>query len=995
MAIESDYFSEEVDSSFKLFHELMAHKVGEVLLVSSFYDAWILEEDCRLSERIIYEYRGLNLSRPPRLTWVSSAEKALAALGRKRFDLVITMPRLVDMSAYSLGREIKRIKPDLPVILLTHSALTPELNAGQTDKDVIDRVFVWSGNTEILLALIKNVEDRYNVIRDTRIAGVRVILFIEDSPIYTSVLLPILYREVVSQVQNVMVEGLNEEHRLLTMRARPKILHAKSYEEAVDLFRQFEPFVLGVISDVRFPRNGKSDAGAGIAFLSEVKRERFDIPLLLTSSESANREKAADIPASFIDKNSPSLLAEVRAFIVDQLGFGDFVFRMPDGSEIDRAPNYRALERALPGIPDESFRHHWNRNDFSRWLFARAQIILASQIRPTTADDFDHDVVRMRRYLINMIRAGRKWSQKGIVVNFEAARFDSETDMTRIGSGSLGGKARGLAFAATLLRRNVDMQKQFPGVNLIVPKTLVITTEWFDHFIEQNDLKSLSKSDFKDEEIADKFQQARFPEAIAEDLRVYLSQVGYPLAIRSSGLLEDAQFKAYAGLYRTYMIPNDHSHPDIRLKHLISAIKGVYASTYFQGPKAFAQRVGNRTEEEKMAVIVQQLVGENYGNCFYPAISGLAQSHNYYPFGPMKPEEGIVTMALGLGRAVMAGEKTLRFSPKYPQLLPQRSSVDDILQNSQRFFYAMKLGMTDLKLGMTEEATLIKREIDEAVGEIPVQLLASTYFPQEHRIRDSARPDGFPIITFANVLKYDLLPLSRILSEVLAMVHEAMGCAVEIEFSVNLCRQGATECLPEFAVLQVRPMTARTDLMEVSIRREEIKGALCYSAHSLGNTERNDLRDIIYVKPDTFDPARMPDIAREISRLNARVLKEQRKYVLIGPGRWGSADRWLGIPVGWPDISAVGTIVETFSPRLKADPSQGSHFFHNITTLGINYINVIENTDDFLDWDQIGLLPIADQTPHMAHVRLENPFGLKVDGRRSEGVILLADGSPP
>ena len=985
MALKIDHFADDFDSSFKIFHELMAKKVRKILLVSSLYDACIMEEDGRLSERIIHEYRGLNLSQPPRISWVSSAEEALSALDTNLFDMVIIMPRLADMDAFSLGQKIKNRIPDLPVILLTHSALTSDFVPEQLHSKSIDHVFVWSGNADILLALIKSVEDRFNVMHDTKVAGVRVILFVEDSPIYASTLLPILYKEVVGQIQNVMQEGLNEEHRLLTMRARPKILHAKSFEEATNLYEQFEPYVLGVISDVRFPRNYEIDDNAGVTFLSRIKEERFDIPLLLTSSEPANSEKAAGIPASFIDKNSPSLLDEIRSFFLDQLGFGDFVFRMPDGQEIARASNFRALEKILPTIPHESYYYHASRNDFSRWLFARLEILLASKRRPLTEADFSGQVEEMRQHLISHLKARRKLRQKGIVVNLDAEYFDPDTDFLKIGKGSLGGKGRGLAFVSTLLHRNSEIHQKFDQLDIFVPKTLVLTTEFFDAFIEANDLKAIFKSDIPDQEIADLFQRAHFPEDISEDLRAYLSQVHYPLAIRSSGLLEDAQFKAYAGLYRTYMVSNDHPELEARLEHLIAAIKGVYASTFFQGPRAFARRVGHRTEDEKMAVIIQQLVGKAYGDYFYPAISGVAQSYNYYPFSHMKPEEGIATIALGLGKMVMEGEQTLRFCPKYPQLLPQRSTVDDILKNAQRFFYTIKMGGSSTQLEFNEETALKKREVTDAVEETPVKLLASTYVPEEHRIRDTTQIPGHRILTFAQVLKYKLFPLAKILADTLKTVHEGMGCPLELEFSVNLCQEKG--CKSEFAFLQARPMTAKTELMEVNISREEIARAFCFSNHALGNAQKDDIADICYVKPDVFDPGRTPQIAREIGKINSQLVAKGRKYLLIGPGRWGSADRWLGIPVSWAEISGVDAMVETASTKLKAEPSQGSHFFHNITTLGINYITVSEDGEDFLDWDWLTSLPAATETFYVAHLKLDKPFTLKVDGRKSRCVM--------
>ena len=987
MALEIESFAEDFDPRFKIFHELMARKVRDVLLVSTPYDAWILEEDCRLSERIIHEYRGLNLSNPPRFTWASTAQEALAALDKKRFDMVISMSQLADMDVFDLGEEIKKKVPDLPVVLLAHDSLPPptqECLLDFTRPPGIDQSFVWSGNTDILVALVKSAEDRLNVEHDTEFAGIRVILFVEDSPTYISSLLPVLYRELVSQAQAIMEDRLNEEHKLLTMRARPKILVAESFEEANQLFEKYEPYVLGVISDVRIPRNCILDENAGVAFLSKIKKERFDIPLLLTSSEPSNADKARKIPAAFVDKNSPSLHAEVRSFFVDQLGFGDFVFRKPDGREIARTPSLRKLEEILRHIPEDSFVYHYTRNDFSRWLFARTEIMLASKVRPLRDEDFS-GIEDHRQYLISLIQTWRQRRQKGVVADFDAGDFDPETEFFKIGKGSLGGKARGLAFVANLLQRLPAIHKKFEDVNIFIPHTLVITTEGFDIFVEENDLKDLAKSNTPDEEIAEAFRNADFPELIAKDLKAYLDRIKYPLAIRSSSLLEDAQFRAYAGLYRTYMLPNDDPDLDARLEQLINAIKLVYASTYFQDPKAFSKRVGHRTEEEKMAVIIQQLVGERYGDYFYPTLSGVAQSHNYYPFAKMKPEEGIATVALGLGKTVMEGEKALRFSPKFPQLLPQRSTVEDILENSQQLFYSLKMGGEHPELGIHEDANLAKRDISDADEEAPVKLLASTYIPDEHRIRDSAHMEGYRILTFAQILKYGQFPLAEVLSEVLALGQEGMGCPVELEFSVNMPQD--PERKPEFAFLQLRPMTARAELLQVEISDDEIARAFCFSSRALGNTETSDIADIIYVKPDDFDPARTQQIAREIGELNSKLMSESRKYLLIGPGRWGSADRWLGIPVSWAEICGVAAMVEMSSSQLKADPSQGSHFFHNITTLGITYATVSEGESDFINWDWLKVQPVANETAYMAHAQLDKPFNLKVDGRSSKCVM--------
>ncbi|NNG00974.1 MAG: hypothetical protein HKM93_16415 [Desulfobacteraceae bacterium] len=966
----------------------MAKKVREILLVSTPYDAWVMEEDCRLSERIINEYRGLNLSHPPRLTWVPTAEEALASLEKKKFDMVITMPKLADMDAFVLGREIKRTEPDLPVILLSHG-LVPAMDkcVGYTCPPGIDNIFVWSGNTDILVALVKSTEDLMNVGQDTLAAGIRVILYLEDSPYYVSSILPILYKELVSQTQAVIEEGLNEEHRLLTMRARPKILVARSYEEAMALFERFGPYLLGVISDIRISREGQLDDRSGIDFLSHVKKERFDIPLLMTSAEKDHGELARKIPAIFAGKNSHTLHQQVRSFLGDHLGFGEFIFRKPDGREIARASNLRFLEKHLRIIDDDCLVSHCNRNDFSRWLFARTEIMLAEKVRTISGDDFK--TIRSHRdYLISTIETRRKRRQKGVVTNFNAAEFDEDTEFFKIGQGSLGGKARGIAFVSSLLRAKPDLQKIFDTVNLKVPQTLVVTTEGFESFIETNDLRGLSKSDLTDEQIADAFAKAIFPKWIESDLRCYLENIRYPLAIRSSSLLEDAQFRAYAGLYRTYMISNDHPELDQRLAHLIRAIKLVYASTYFKGPRAFSKRVGQRTEEEQMAVIIQQMVGEQYGDSFYPAISGVAQSHNYYPFSQMKPEDGISTVAMGLGKTVVEGEKTLRFSPKYPQVLPQRSTVEDILDNSQRFFYSLKMENTCHPLTINDSAHLNRREISDAEDETPMKILASTFVPEENRIRDTVQIPGYRVLTFSHILKYKHFPLAEILSEALTLGQDGMGCPVELEFSVNLCQtEQNLDCKPEFAFLQLRPMTARAELLKIDISPEEISAAFCYSTHALGNTENQEMSDILLVNPEKFDPAMTMEIAREIGNLNAELVQQNRKYILVGPGRWGSADRWLGIPVTWEDISGVGAMVETASEKIKADPSQGSHFFHNITTLGINYITVKPHGDDFFNVDWVlGQSNVASGN-YIDHISMRTPIILKVDGSKSCGIL--------
>lgn len=981
---------DDFDLSFKVYYDLMARRVSEILLVSSSYDAFIMDEDGRLAERIIHEYRGLNLTRPPRLTWVSTTREAFEMLSRRRFDLVITMPRLDDMDPYDFGKALKKKFADLPVYLLTHYSRDIQNNERFLDKSAIDKVFVWKGNAYLLLAMIKNTEDRLNVAPDTHRAMVRVIILVEDSPGYLSSLLPLLYMEIVSQTNCVIEESLNEEHRILRMRARPKILVAESFEEAEEHFRWFKPYVLSVISDVRFPRDGKIDGMAGVSLLSKIRAESPDMPLLMLSAEPENREHAEKVNAVFINKNSPFLNNEIRAFMVRYLGFGDFVFQMPDGKEVVRVGNLRAMEKALPKIPMESIHYHAKRNDFSSWLMARSEIQMATKLRPITIDDFS-DIAEVRDFLIACLRMKREGRQKGIVADFIRDRFDPDTDCIKIGKGSLGGKARGLAFIMTLMKDEKRLRGKFSEVKIVVPKLLVISTEYFDAVIRLNNLKNILDEDVDDERIKQIFLNSRLPDELMKDLESFVTHVTYPLAVRSSSLLEDARFQAHAGIYSTYMIPNNDPDPAVRLRQLADAVKLVYASTYMERAKVFSKSTHQRTEEEKMAVIIQQLIGYRHGDYFYPAISGVAQSYNFYPVSDMKPEHGIVHIALGLGKTVMEGGASLRFCPRFPNILPQFSTVSDIMKNAQRQFYALKMTETAGGISESGNGTLVRLEHDEdaARNHYPVRMLTSTYVPEDNRIRDTSQIPGVRVLTFANILKHGAFPLPEIVSAILDIGRKGMGCPVEIEFAVNICADKKRK--PEFALLQIRPMALARQNMEVDIGNEEIKNALCYSTSAMGNGIYENIADIVFVSPENFDPAQTVEIAMEIRSLNSALVGQNRKYLLVGPGRWGSADRWLGIPVAWNDISGVGAMVETSIEQLKADPSQGSHFFNNIVSLGICYITVSDNGKDFIDWHWLKSMPVERETTYLRHVRLDTPLAIKIDGKKSKAVIGKTD----
>ena len=865
MTIACGFNSEDFELTFKVFHRLMPNRVHEILLVSSPYDAFIMEEDGRLAERIIHEYRGLNLTRPPMLTWVNNSREALKALSGKRYDLLISMPRLDDIEPLVFGREIKKVYPNLPFFLMVHPTSRLIQDPRYTDRSSIDKLYVWGGNTDLLLALIKNLEDRMNVEPDTEKALVRVIILVEDSPRYLSSLLPLLYREIVTQTQAVMEESINAEHRMLRMRARPKILVAETFEEAVMLFEKYKPYLLSVFSDVRFPRAGKPDDQAGVSFLSYVKERDENIPLLLFSSDESNRKMGEKVSAMFLNKNSVKLHSEISSFFVQYLGFGDFVFKLPDGREIDRVSNLRSMEKVLPKIPVDSVYYHARRNHFSSWLMARSEIKLASRLKPLKAEDFPSPD-EIKEFLLNCIHERRRGRQKGMITDF-GPDFDPEADFIKIGKGSLGGKARSLAFMAMLLKQTPALQEKYETINIRVPRILAITTEHFEEFLRVNELMSLATENVGDEVVQGRFLDAMLPDLLRKDLKRYIEQVKYPLAVRSSILLEDAQYEPFAGIYRTYMLPNNDKNFNVRFKRILQAIKLVFASTYLKAPKAYAKTTMHRIEEEKMAVILQQLIGRCYGNYFFPAISGVVQSHNFYPIGRMKSEDGLVHLAMGLGKTVVEGGTALRFSPKFPQYLPQFSTVDDILKNAQRYFWS--LDMSDFPQNLSaNDGTLKKMDIDEVNDSFPQNLLASTYIPQEHRIRDSAMIPGYKVLTFAGILKHGLLPLPELLFDLAELAKSGLGSPVEIEFAVDLPEDKNSK--PELAVLQLRPMSSSSQIA-VEISEKDIRNAFCYSTMALGLQISSSLRDIVYVKPDSFDPGKTVEVAAEISKVNRRL----------------------------------------------------------------------------------------------------------------------------
>jgi len=992
MRFDSGKIITDFDPHFKIFHELMPFKVQEILLVSSPYDAFIMEEDGSLATRIINEYQGLNLSGAPRITLVSSGREALEILRRQAFDLVITMPHVGGMDAFALGAAIKKVHPVQQIVLIAHSLRGIYPLPDRVDCQSIDNIYLWCCETDLLLSLIKNFEDHVNVDADTARAMVRVIIMVEDSPVYRSTFLPLLYHEVVRQTQAVLDDSLNEPHRLLRMRARPKILSAINYEEAMVLYEAYKPYVFGIISDARFPRRGKIDPSAGLRLLESIREEVPDLPMLVLSSEPDNRSRAEAIPAVFLDKNSPFIKDEIHSFFMNHLGFGDFVFRMPDGTSIGHASNLFEFEQQLRKIPDESIRYHADHNHFSNWVMARAEVALATRLHRDHVGGIK-DCSDLRDDIVFKVHSLRKLRQQGVVIRFSRDRFDPDImNFVKMGRGSMGGKGRGLAFAWMQLQQSRSTHKALADNNVILPKTCVLTADGFDDFIRKNNLR-LDKG-AEDDAIARLFLASDLPDWLKEDLKGFLAKVTFPVSIRSSSLLEDAHFKPYAGLYSTYFLPNNHPSFSVRCQHLEDAIKLVYASTWFENPRSYS-KVSEQGREDSMAIIIQQIVGQEAEGYWYPHISGVAQSHNYYPVMKMKASEGIAHIALGIGKTVVEGERSLRFSPAHPTSLVQFSTVEDILANCQRNFYALDMMNHTQNLAL-QGSNLVQRLVQDAENEEPVQLLSSTYIPEENRIRDSALP-GHKVVTFARILKHKLFPLPEILQDLLDIGKRGMGCDVEIEFAVRLDKNINRS---EFFFLQMRPMVTGGEHDDVAVCTLDINRAFCFSRSCLGHGRFTNIADILVVRSDSFEAGSTRTIAGEINTFNAKLQAEDRPYLLIGPGRWGSADPWLGIPVQWRDISGVGAIVELQNKALHADPSQGSHFFQNITSLGIPYLTIMEKQDgstgsckgkmncgDCLDWNWLMAQENFVDTPFVRHIRLPSPFVMKCNAKEEIAVL--------
>lgn len=977
--------TKEFSPQFSRFHDLMKFRVRDILLVSTPYDAFVLEEDGRLSDQIFSEFLDLNLQFVPRIKRVSSAEEAFTALKRRLYDLIITMPHISDMDPLEFGRRVKHTYRGKPVVMLTYDTVSNDIIEEIRRTRFIDRVFYWSGDSKIFLAIIKYVEDRNNIAQDSQ-QGVQGILIVDDSPWYYSQFLPIIYTEIMKQTRYLISHAVNELHRQLRMRARPKILLAETYEEAQDIINRYHNNLFGIISDAGFPKDGKLNNSAGFELASRIKEEISDLPVLLQSGEAENAEKAREMNVAFLSKTSPNLLLELRSFILNNFGFGDFVFKYPDGTVITTAADISGFERIIRNLPDESLVYHASNNHFSRWFRARTEFLIADKLRSIKTSDYEK-VPEMRAIILNYVEKYFTSYQKGVILDFGHSKMDFESAFNRLGNGSLGGKGRGVAFFNTLLS-DTDIQNKYDDINIKTPNSFVICSGAFEEFMETNNLQEMAVNSKDEEEIARRFLAAKLPEKIADNLRVLIEIANYPLAVRSSSILEDSQIMPFAGIYKTYLLPNNHPDRKVRLKQLIDAIRLVYASVFSQSPKQYAQNADLRIEEEKMAILIQQLVGEQHGDAFYPTISGVAQSYNFYPISYMKPEQGVVSLALGFGKKVVGGEQVYRFSPAYPKMPPPYASPTEFLRSSQHEFYALDLISPEQQLTTDDGCTYREFDLRRAEQDGVLPYIASTYSFEDDVISDTVMVKGPRVVSFAPILKYNLIPLADIINDLLQLNKHSFGSDVEIEFAVNIPLDKRKKA--EFYMLQVRPLVVGKESEEVKIEGHKREDMICESRHTIGNGIYNDLYDIIYVDRNSFEITKTKIIALEIDELNKQLNKEGRKCIIIGFGRMGTSDPSLGIPVNWSQMSQAKVVVEADIESLAVEPSLGSHFHHNLTSLKMGYLHIGTRYDkgEYVDWDWLDEAPVYSRTPHVKLIRTDRPVQVKIDGRSRSGVLL-------
>ncbi|MBS4013022.1 MAG: phosphoenolpyruvate synthase [Bacteroidetes bacterium] len=964
-------------------HEvLMQERIINVLLICSNYDSFMLEEDGRINERIFLEYTSKNLRYPPQFTQASSAEMAFELLEKKKFDLVISMLNIGKIDVFEMAKMVKKRYPKIPIVVLTHFSREVSQKLSKEDLSSIDYVFSWLGNANLLLAIIKLIEDKMNAEYDILEMGVQAILLVEDSIRYYSSYLPTIYQVLFEQTNELMIEGLNEHRKTLRMRARPKILLAKNYEDAIAIYNKYKHNLLGVISDIRYPHNGKKDNKAGIKLAQKVLKETPNMPIILQSSQDPISLGIDKMGVAFIHKYSKTLLLELRNYIKENYGFGDFVFKSPiTKNEVDRANNLHSLQVKLASIPADTLEYHVSNNHFSRWLKARALFAIASIFADKSRDDFNN-VEEIRNYLIDTIANYRRKKGLGII----ASHIDEYAIYTRLGEGQLGGKGRGLAFIDSLIKKHKLMYK-WDDIIVTIPRTVVLTTDIFVEFMEENNLYEFAMSDASDNLIMERFASAHTPFRMRKFIDQVLECFVKPLAVRSSSLLEDSHYQPFAGVYSTFMIANNHEDLEVRTTQLEQAIKCVYASVFYKESKAYIGATTNVIDEEKMAVIIQEISGNAYGDKFYPVVSGVARSVNFYPIDPEKYGDGTANIAFGLGKTVVEGGVSLRFCPKYPQKALLLSSVDIALTDSQKEFYALYLDSDKFRPSVDESVNLFKGRIKEAENDKSLRFVASTFDYEDHIIRDGIYDKGKKLITFANILKYNAFPLGEILNTILKLGKQEMNNEVEIEFAVDM---DVPDNTPQtFYFLQIRPIVETHEKNLVTITPEDIDKSIISSNHALGNGIISNLFDIVYVKPEAFNPADTNIIADVIDKINSKFTAEKKNYILVGPGRWGSSDPWLGVPVKWSNISSARLIVESSLKNFRIDFSQGTHFFQNLTSFHVGYFSVNPFINDgFYDVEFLNNAKPMFENQYIRHVRFNKQITVKIDGRKKTGVVL-------
>ncbi len=964
------------------YQHLMQKRIINVLLICSNYDAFMLEEDGRINEKIFLEYTSKNLRYPPQFTQASSSERAFELLKTKDFDLVITMLNVGKVDAFEMAREVKKRYPAIPIVVLTHFSREVTVKLANEDLSSIDYVFCWLGNPGLLLAIIKLLEDQMNASYDVDVIGVQAILLVEDSVRYYSSYLPNIYKVIFDQTNELMTEGLNEHRKTLRMRARPKILLAKTYEQALKLYRKYNQNLLGIISDISYERKGQRDREAGIRLARHIRRKNKQLPILLQSSDTWDNKMMQELEVTFIDKYSKTLLIELKHYIKDNYGFGDFVFQDPDTSmELERANNLHSLQVKISRVSSRCLEYHVSNNHFSRWLKARALFSIANLFAEKSREDFNN-IEEIRSYLIDSIANYRRMKGRGII----ASHIDEYAVFTRLGDGQLGGKARGLAFIDSVINRYKIMHA-WENVTVAIPRTVVLTTDIFDEFMEENDLYEFALSNESDEDILQKFVYSKSPVRMRSFIKQMTGFFKSPLAVRSSSLLEDSHYQPFAGVYTTYMISNNHPDPLVRLQQLEQAIKSVYASVFYKESKAYIEATSNVIDEEKMAVVIQEVSGRSYGNKFYPTISGVARSVNFYPIEPERYEDGVANIAFGLGKTIVEGGVSLRFSPRHPKNNLQLSSLELALRDSQKMFYSLDLDPDKFQPSIDDTVNLFHLKIKAAEKDSSMKFVASTFDYEDQIIREGTYEGGKKIITFANVLRHNSFPLAEILQELLEIGQKEMNNQVEIEFAVNL---DTPPNQPQaFYFLQIRPIVETQEKNRIKITHHDPEESIIISNQALGNGIIENIKDFIYVKPEAFNPAHTHKIASVIDQLNSKMVARKKNYILVGPGRWGSADPWLGIPVKWAQISGARLIVEAGMHHFRIDPSQGTHFFQNLTSFNVGYLTINPHVNEgYYDLDFLNEIKAEYEDEYVRHVSFSNPLIIKIDGSKKTGIVL-------